>query len=275
MPTARERSPSRDRRASSRPTGSPRARASSSAARRTSSTRACARPPALGGPLVIEELLEGEELSVFALCDGQPAIPLAGGAGLQAGRRRRRRARTPAAWARTRPSRAAARTRSRSSSTASTGPSLAELAARGTPVRRPPLRRADADRRRPARARVQLPLRRPGDAVDPAAARGRPARRALGGGARRPRARRALGVPTRAAVTVVVAAGDYPERRRHRLARSTGSTTPRPPARSSSTPARRSATAALVTNGGRILSVTGVGGDARRGARARLRGARS
>jgi phosphoribosylamine--glycine ligase len=32
---------------------------------------------ALGGPLVIEELLEGEELSVFALSDGARAIPLA------------------------------------------------------------------------------------------------------------------------------------------------------------------------------------------------------
>jgi phosphoribosylamine---glycine ligase len=32
---------------------------------------------ALGGPLVIEELLYGEELSVFALCDGARALPLA------------------------------------------------------------------------------------------------------------------------------------------------------------------------------------------------------
>ncbi len=31
---------------------------------------------ALGGSVVIEELLEGEELSVFALCDGSRAIPL-------------------------------------------------------------------------------------------------------------------------------------------------------------------------------------------------------
>jgi phosphoribosylamine---glycine ligase len=30
----------------------------------------------LGGPLLIEELLEGEEVSLFALCDGQDAIPL-------------------------------------------------------------------------------------------------------------------------------------------------------------------------------------------------------
>jgi phosphoribosylamine--glycine ligase len=32
---------------------------------------------ALGGPVVVEELLEGEELSVFALCDGSRALPLA------------------------------------------------------------------------------------------------------------------------------------------------------------------------------------------------------
>jgi phosphoribosylamine---glycine ligase len=35
------------------------------------------RAGALGGDVVIEELLEGEEVSVFALCDGQRAVPLA------------------------------------------------------------------------------------------------------------------------------------------------------------------------------------------------------
>ena len=43
---------------------------------------------AFEGPLVIEELLEGDEISVFALSDGRTAIPLAGRAGLQAARRR-------------------------------------------------------------------------------------------------------------------------------------------------------------------------------------------
>jgi phosphoribosylamine---glycine ligase len=35
------------------------------------------RARALGGAVVVEELLEGEEVSLFALCDGQRAMPLA------------------------------------------------------------------------------------------------------------------------------------------------------------------------------------------------------
>ena len=35
------------------------------------------RARSLGGPVVIEELLEGEELSLFAICDGSRALPLA------------------------------------------------------------------------------------------------------------------------------------------------------------------------------------------------------
>jgi len=37
---------------------------------------ALAKASALGGPLVIEELLEGEEMSLFALCDGSRAVAL-------------------------------------------------------------------------------------------------------------------------------------------------------------------------------------------------------
>ena len=40
-------------------------------------------------PVVVEEFLEGDELSLLALCDGERAVPLAPGAGLQADRRRR------------------------------------------------------------------------------------------------------------------------------------------------------------------------------------------
>ena len=58
--------------------------------------------PASATRFVVEELLEGEEVSVFALCDGVTALAAAARARLQARLRRRRRARTPAAWARSR-----------------------------------------------------------------------------------------------------------------------------------------------------------------------------
>ena len=35
------------------------------------------RARAFGGAVVVEELLEGEEVSLFALCDGTNALPLA------------------------------------------------------------------------------------------------------------------------------------------------------------------------------------------------------
>ena len=139
---------------------------------------------AIGGHVVVEELLEGEELSVFALCDGRRAFPLA-----------------------------AARDYKRVGD-GDTGPNTGGMGsfspvpgfdsseveelvdrihaargrgagpARGT-VHRRALRRADADRGRAAGARVQLPVRRPGDAV--AAAAGSTATSRL----RSPRPRRA------------------------------------------------------------------------------------
>ena len=62
-----------------------------------------------------------------------------------------------------------------------------------------------------------------------------------------------------AAVTVVLAAGGYPGALGHRLRRSTGSRRRRRPARSSSTPGTALQGDRLVTNGGRILNVTGTG----------------
>ncbi len=112
----------------------------------------------LAGPLVVEELLEGPEVSVFALCDGVTALalpvaqdfkraedgdrgPNTGGMGSFApvpgfGRRRGRGADRPHVP----PCPGGAR-----------GP--------GLPVRRDAVRRADADAGRPTGARVQLPLR--------------------------------------------------------------------------------------------------------------------
>ena len=128
---------------------------------------------ALGGPLVIEELLEGPRgLALRAL--RRPARPAArSGAGLQAGPRRRRGA-EHRRYGRLLPASGARRRR---------GARRADPPARRRRARAPrhalhrlPVRRADADRRRPARARVQRPLRRPRDPGPAAEAGGRPAR---------------------------------------------------------------------------------------------------
>ena len=125
--------------------------------------------------VLVEERLDGDELSLLALCDGERVLaldpardhkraldgdlgPNTGGMGAfsPVPRRRRRHGRgdpgdgPPAGRERARPAR--------------------------DPVSGLPLCRAHADRRRAARDRVQRPVRRPGGAGDPAAARCRPAR---------------------------------------------------------------------------------------------------
>ena len=198
-------------------------------------------------------------LGVRARRDGEEAVAARRRAGLQADRRRRRGP-EHRRDGRVLAGRRGVRRRA-SSSTRCTGPSSTELAQRGTPFVGVPLRRADADRGRAARARVQLPLRGSGDA-----GRSCPCSKATcSPPSRRPpgRARRgaALALRERAAVTVVLAAGDYPERGDSGSADLRDRRTPRPPARSSSMPGRPSAAGALVTNGGRILGVTAVGAD--------------
>ena len=74
------------------------------------------------GPLVVEELLEGPEVSVFALCDGVNALASARGPGLQARLRRRPRPQHGRHGLLQPGARARRRRRSRSSSTRFTGP---------------------------------------------------------------------------------------------------------------------------------------------------------
>ena len=194
---------------------------------------------AFPGPIVIEELLAGEEVSVFALADGR-------------------------AWCRSRRAQDFKRI-----GDGDTGPNtggmgsyspvpgmgadeVAELVEQvhlpgrrgarpaGVAVHRRALRRADADRVRAEGARVQLPLRRPGDAVDPAAPRGRLPRRAGGCRGRRARRRRARRVRRRRRHRRA-RGGRLSGALRHRLARSPASRTRRRTARSSFTPGPRCA----------------------------------
>ena len=55
-----------------------------------------------GATVVVEEVLEGPEVSAFAVSDGTTVVPLVLVAGLQADRRRRHRPQHRRAWARTR-----------------------------------------------------------------------------------------------------------------------------------------------------------------------------
>ena len=271
-PDRRDAARSRGPRASSRPTGLQPARASSSAARAEEVDAALRAVAALGGEFVIEELLDGRGgLAVRALPTARARRAARSGAGLQAGRRRRHgpeHGRDGRLLAGRRGS-----TTPTSSSTQIHQPVVDELARRGHAVRRLPVRRADADRGRPEGARVQRALRRPGDAgADAARSRAtcsscwpqRPSGDLPGAAVALSRGRGGDGRAGRPRLPGA--------QRLRRRARSRASRRPRRRARSSSTAARRCATARVVTNGGRILSVTGDRADCRGCARtARMR----
>ena len=146
-------------------------------ARRARRSRRCSSSGASATqPVVVEEFLDGEELSLLALCDGERAVPLApaqdykrigdGDAGPNTGGMG---SYSPVAEVGAR----ARRARSRATVHQ---PVVDELRAPRHAVPRRPLRRPDADRRRAAGARVQRALRRPRDAGRAAAAALRPAR---------------------------------------------------------------------------------------------------
>ena len=141
---------------------------------------------AAAGPVVIEEYLDGPEVSVFALADGQHAVPLLpaqdfkrahdGDAGPNTGGMG---AYAPLPWA---PDDLADEVL-----TTVIEPALAETAPPRHPLQRAALRGPGPDREGPAGHRVQRPVRRPGDPGRSGPA-GDPARRAAGrrGAARRP-----------------------------------------------------------------------------------------
>ena len=151
------------------------------------------------GRVVVEEFLDGPEVSLFAVCDGSTAYAAPARAGLQADLRRRPRSQHrrhgllhAAHLGAARPG--AGRHRHRGA---------ADPGRDGPPrraVRRLPLRRPRADRGRATGDRVQLPLRRsrhPAGARRARVAARRAAARGRRGTARRPSRRRGSATPPR------------------------------------------------------------------------------
>ena len=127
-----------------------------------------------GATVLLEERLEGREVSVFALSDGEHISPLGRRLRLQAPGRRRQGAEhrrhgqlLPAAILDSRTL--------RRGGVHHHAPGHSRDGRAGNAVPGRVVRRADADRRRPEDTGVQLPLRRPGNTSPDAPARVRPA----------------------------------------------------------------------------------------------------
>ena len=266
VPTAEALAVARPR-AWSRSTGWRRAKASSSARPLSSSTRALRAAAAFPGPIVIEELLVGEEVSVFALADGRGVC-------------RWHRRRTSSGSATATPDRILAAWALLAVPGMGAGavaelveqihkPVVEELARRGAPFVGVLFAGLMLTPRRSEGARVQLSLRRSRDPVDSAAPGRRFPRRArCGCGGELEGVE--LTASDEAAVTVVLAGGQYPE------SSDTGSAIEGiEEAEAAGALVFHAGTALygerLVTNGGRILGVTGTGATDRRGARQGLR----
>ena len=162
--------------------------------------------------VVLEEYLDGEELSLLALCDGENVRPARPGAGLQADLRRRPRARTPAAWAATRRSRASTPSGVEEIADAVHRPIVELMRRRGTPFHGVLYAGLMLTADGPEGARVQLPLRRSRDAGGAAAA-ARPTCSSSVLAAREPGglAGAESSFADDWAVTVVLASAGYPE----------------------------------------------------------------
>ena len=226
------------------------------------------------GPVLVEEFLDGQEVSLFLLADGTNVLPLSPAQDYKRLARRRRRARTPAAWAPTRRCRGSttASAARRRSSTRSSTPSRcrpsAQLAAEQTPFIGLLYAGLILTRARHPGHRVQRPLRRSRDPGRAAAARDAavgPAVRRGDGRARRaaasrrsgpmPRSRscsRARGTPRRprpvGAIEGLDAAASVPGVHVAHAATAIGASD-------------GGAMAPLIATGGRVLNVVAVGDD--------------
>ena len=121
---------------------------------------ACLARP--GGAVVVEEYLDGPEVSLFAITDGFTAVPLRARPGLQAGRRGRRRAQHRGHGRLRAAALGPCGTRRRDHGAGRPTHDRPDGRARH-PLQRAALRGPGPHVARTARGRVQRPLRRPGD----------------------------------------------------------------------------------------------------------------